>query len=119
MISKVIKYLSTCETIKDISELVSQLRNHFSQFYIEVARIELDMGLKTFHNYVENALGEVNYSKADPILLEQILSNNSTDIDYGDLAFIIGTYIKTTYRSFNQDGENKELARTRKTLKQN
>lgn len=117
MISKIIKYLSDNEKTEDITELITQLRNHFSQFYIEIARIELDMGLKTFHNYVGTAMEEVDYSNADPTLLEQILNNSCSNMDYGDFAFLIASYIKTNSRSIEENSDNKEFVRLRKVLK--
>ena len=75
------------------NELLAQMKNPFSQFYTDVARNDLDIGLKTFHANVELAIEDIRYSRADTVLLFDIYSNFSKNTDYGEAALIIGEYI--------------------------
>ena len=97
MIVNLIDYLNNQsaenEMIND-RELILQLKNPFSQFYVDVARNDLDMGIKTFHKHIENALLKVDYSKRDPILLHKIYNNNfNEEIDCGENALILASYM--------------------------
>ena len=71
------------------------MNNPFSQFYIDVARNDLDVGIKTFHSHIEDAFTKVNLSKADPSLLFELCHNSSNNINYGEYAFIICQYLTT------------------------
>lgn len=76
------------------SELLQELKSPFSQFYFDIARNELDIGLKTFHSYIEHALESVDYRQADTTLLLDIYSNFSKETDYGEHALIIAKHMK-------------------------
>lgn len=74
--------------------LLEQMQSPFSQFYVDVARNDLDMGIKTFHSHIERTLEEVDFKKADASLLFEIYSNFSRETDYGEHAFIIAKHIR-------------------------
>lgn len=84
------------------AELLQELKNPYSQFYFDLARNELDIGLKTFHSHIEYTLESVDYGKVDTTLLQEVYSNFSLETDYGEHALIIGKHIK------NKKGKNKE-----------
>lgn len=99
MIVKVVHHLGGTDSFgQAISQdkLLQQLKSPFSQFYFDVARNDLDMGIKTFHSYIEGMLENVNYENAEPTLLFEVYSNFSEETDYGEHAFIIGKYVSTT-----------------------
>ena len=75
-------------------ELLQELRSPYSQFYFDLARNDLDIGLKTFHSNIEHALDSVDYDKADTTLLQGIYSNFSEEADYGEHALAISRYLK-------------------------
>jgi len=96
MIFKVVKNLEAIdrgESTLNSEELVSQLKNPYSQFYVEVAKLELDIGIKTFHMYVGQANSEIDYLAASPEILYRVYSNSSEDMDYGEHAFLLGSFI--------------------------
>ena len=76
-------------------QLLKQMKNPYSQFYVEVARSDLDIGIKTFHAYVQHSIRNINYSDADTALLFNFYSNFSKDMDCGEAALIIAEYINT------------------------
>ena len=82
----------------DRTQLLDELRSPFSQFYFDIARNELDVGVKTFHSYIEHALESVQYENADAALLFEIYSNFSKETDYGEHALIIAEHIKDARR---------------------
>lgn len=77
----------------ECKKLISQIETPFSQFYVDVARNDLDIGVKSFHQNVTKAVENVNYSVADPNLL--INFNNSVfgKNDYKKQSFVIGAYV--------------------------
>ena len=96
MIISVSEYISDISPERDITNynsLILQLRNHYSQFYFDIARNDLDMGIKTFHGFVSEAISKIDYSKANPVLFKRIFGNSSGDIGYDDQAFILGAYV--------------------------
>ena len=93
MILKVIYFINQNSTSK--AQLLEQMNNPFSQFYIDVARNDLDVGIKTFHSHIEDAFTKVKFSKADTSLLFELSHNSSKNINYGEYAFIIGEYLTT------------------------
>lgn len=97
MIVKAMRYLDGTDDFGNPisqSELLQELKSPFSQFYFDLARNELDIGLKTFHSHIEHALESVDYGKADTTLLLEIYSNFSKEADYGEHALIIGKHMK-------------------------
>ena len=75
-------------------ELLQELKSPYSQFYFDLARNDLDIGLKTFHSNIEHALDSVDYDKADTTLLQGIYSNFSEEADYGEHALAISRYLR-------------------------
>lgn len=75
-------------------ELLNQMQSRYSQFYLDTARYDLDLGIKTFHAFVEAAFNYVDYSNVDPTLLFEIYGDFSNEADYGQHAFIIAKYIR-------------------------
>ena len=96
MIVKARRYLSGTDDFNGTisqEELLQELQDPFSQFYFDLARNELDIGLKTFHTVIEHALESVDYGKADTTLLFGIYGNSSTESDYGAHALMIAKYL--------------------------
>lgn len=97
MIVKVMRYLDGQDDLGhalDEAELLQELKNPYSQFYFDLARNEMDIGLKTFHSHIEYALESVDYGNVDTTLLQDIYSNFSLEADYGEHALIIGKHLK-------------------------
>ena len=97
MIVKVMRYLDGQDDLGhalDEAELLQELKNPYSQFYFDLARNEMDIGLKTFHSHIEYALESVDYGNVDTTLLQDIYSNFSLETDYGEHALIIGKHLK-------------------------
>lgn len=74
-------------------ELLNQMQSKFSQFYLDVARNDLDIGIKTFHAYIKQALNSVDYACVDPNVLSDIYGDFSEEADYGKHAFVIAKRI--------------------------
>ena len=101
VIIKTIRYLDGTDDFGnsiDRTQLLDELRSPFSQFYFDIARNELDVGVKTFHSYIEHALESVQYENADAALLFEIYSNFSKETDYGEHALIIAEHIRNARR---------------------
>lgn len=96
MIKKAIHHLDGFDDIgHEISEeeLLRQMQQPFSQFYLDAARNDLDIGIKTFHAYICQALSNVDYACVEPKVLSDIYGNFSEETDYGKHAFVIAKRI--------------------------
>ena len=97
VIAKAKRYLDGeddfCRPISS-DELLQELKSPYSQFYFDLARNDLDIGLKTFHSNIEHALDSVDYDKADTTLLQGIYSNFSEEADYGEHALASSRYLR-------------------------
>lgn len=96
MIAKAVQKISDISTRKEIldcKELITEMKTPYSQFYFDIARNDLDMGVTSFHRCVQRALSKVDITNADPMLLFQIYSNFTEDMDYGEQAFVLSTYV--------------------------
>lgn len=97
MIVKAIHHLDGVDDFgNSISQerLLREMKSPYSQFYVDVARNDLDIGIKTFHLHIEHTLSYVNYVDTDATLLFEIYSNFSKETDYGEHAFIIAKHMK-------------------------
>lgn len=85
------------------SKLLTQLEDPFSFFYFNLARNELDMGVKTFHSYIEKSILEIDNEKIDKTLCSQIYNFHQEDIDYGQNALLIGHFIFKCMNTVKQE----------------
>lgn len=91
-----------CDSLKGITgkksdmekckNLLMQLNDGFSQFYHNVAREYLEMGVKSFHLYIQQAIEKINYKKVDLDLSYQIFGANPIEQSYGLQAFQLAAY---------------------------
>lgn len=88
-----LRNVSTREEVRACKDLIVQMKTINSQFYFDIARNDLDLGLNSFHKYVQKAMAKVDYSKADPTLLFQIYSGLPEEMDYGEHAFVLSSYV--------------------------
>lgn len=110
MIIKAMHHLNGTDDFgKNISreQLLQQMKNPFSQFYVDVARSDLDIGIKTFHANVQQSIENIRFSRSDTALLFDVYSNFSKNTNYGEAAFIIAEYITNT--KSNQDKVVKQI----------
>ena len=84
-------------------KLLLYIRSPYSQFYVDVARNDLDMGIKTFHEYVDVALSKVDLSAADNGGAFDIYNNFSGEVDYGEQLFTIGSYVANGFKSGDRE----------------
>lgn len=85
------KVLLTLQVSKnEQEELRQQLKNAYSQIYFDIARNDNDMGLKTFHNYIQVALAKINDEEASSTLIADL--SREKPLNYGELAFEISKW---------------------------
>lgn len=91
---------SVCDEIEDmgISELQSEeeemlefLNNGYSSLYVGIASDDKELGCKTFHYYIEDAISKIDEEKIDTSLASRIYGT-SEDITYGTAALHIAEY---------------------------
>lgn len=92
MILKIVGYLENSSN--KYEELLDELGNHYSNFYFDLARNELDVGIKTFHEVLESQILNIDHSNANPERFDEIFGNMAiNNLGYEEKAFIISTYI--------------------------
>ncbi len=90
-------------------ELLSEMEHKYSQFYLDVARNDLDIGIKTYHQYVTHALATLDYASVDPSVLSDIYGDFSEEADYGKHAFVIAKRMRA--KALGIDADTKETGR--------
>ena len=97
MIIKVVNHLESIINKNNFEDeckkFVSQIETPFSQFYVDVSRNDLDIGVKSFHQHITKAVEKVNYSVADHNLLTNFDDSFFEKNDYKKQAFVIGVYV--------------------------
>lgn len=74
-------------------KLLKELVEPYSQFYFDIARNDNDIGTKTFHAYIQNSFEKLDREKEKYGLLIEFANNNGNKLNYGQLAFVIASYI--------------------------
>lgn len=96
VILSLVEYMNNIGNKGNVSsylDLTEQLNNSYSQFYFDIARNDLDMGLKSFHNSIGIAIDKIDYTKTDSSLLSSLCEQYSYELNYGELAFEIASLI--------------------------
>lgn len=73
--------------------ILGELQDAFSLHYKQTARGDLDIGVRTFHHKVYETVSNVDYKKADPVLLYEIFGDEKKEMDYGEQALYMASYI--------------------------
>ena len=97
MILKIVEYLENIENEFESNkyhELLDELDNHFSHFYFDLARNELDVGIKTFHGVLANEISNIDHSNANSEKFDEVFGSTAiNNLGYEKKAFIIGTHM--------------------------
>ena len=87
LIIKIITLLD--EDLASEDEIADMLEQPYSQLYFDVARNELDVGIKSFNEYVTFAFEAIDIEKADPDLLEKVVEKMDSAISNKQLPLIL------------------------------
>lgn len=94
------------EKVKDVSsrrdmdkcrELMASLNDAYSDFYRWIARDDKEMGVKSFHFYIEEAISKIDENSIDKELAVKIFGSNPEDLNYGLQAFQLACYAANHY----------------------
>ncbi len=77
---------------KDKTNLEETLIDKFSQLYYYIATEDKEIGIKSFHSYIEKAVDEIDSSSTDKELKEKIYGDKSIE-QYGLNALNIASYL--------------------------
>ena len=80
--------------------LLLRLNYRLSNFYHELARNDLDMGVKTFHQYINMAFTNIDDSRIDEKVVKDIFGSTIPS-SYGTQAFKIAIYLDKEYSDKN------------------
>ena len=73
-------------------ELKEQLNNPFSQLFFDIARNDMDLGIKTFHAAINRASANVDIESVNRKMSEEIFSGDFDPVDYSFNALDIAKY---------------------------
>ena len=96
IIKNVIKCLKNSSL--DIEKLKCELSSQYSQFYFDISRNERDMGVKSFHSYIKEAIMNLKDNSKFSLLFSKF--------DYGQLAYEVACYIMDSDMLDKCDGKN-------------
>lgn len=85
---------------KDIDEamkIVEELDNAYSNLYWTEAREYLEMSVKKYHLYIEQAIDNIDVDKIDNKFASKVFGKNPAELNYGRSAFQIASYIASKY----------------------
>lgn len=105
--------LSVCESLNEIikekdmekyNELVANLNDNYSSFYLWLAREDLEIGIKSFHFYIDQAMSKIDKDKMDKELTSKVRelfkesNQNMSDIEtlrlnHGKTALYLATHL--------------------------
>ena len=111
LIVNVLNYLRGVPIRREVlseEELKEQLSNPFSQLFFDIARNDMDLGIKTFHAAISRASANVDSENVNRKLSEEIFSGNFEPMDYSLNALDIAKYY-FVLRDFRKN--NKKLNR--------
>lgn len=75
----------------NLEQLRMDLSNPYSQFYFDISRNDRDMGVNTFHSYIEEAILNIQFDNKTSNLLDIMCRGQR--MNYGDLAYEIASYM--------------------------
>ena len=104
-----VKDLSRREDMDECRALMSELTNAFSNIYRYVAREWKEMGVKSFHLYIQKSIEAIDENKIDTELSKKIFGSSPDENNYGLQAFQIAAYAAKKY-SFDNVDEYKKVA---------
>lgn len=93
LIVKIIELLEG--NIATREQIEEALESEYSQLYFDVARNELDLGIKFFREFVYSAFEKIDIESADPDLLEIVVERMNSAISNNQLALIIAEEFRT------------------------
>lgn len=94
------------EKVKDISsrrdmdkcrELMASLNDAYSDFYRWIARDDKEMGVKSFHFYIGEAISKIDDNSINKELAIKVFGSNPEDLNYGLQAFQLACYASDRY----------------------
>lgn len=94
IIMKTMEELEMVETKEEERDLKTAMENSYSQFYFDIARNNIDIGLKSFHGCIQLAY-EGRKKTPDCIKLEQRIGISGVCSDYRAEASLIARHIMT------------------------
>lgn len=105
MIREIYDRLDNIKTLKEVYQyktLLNELGNPFSSFYLHVARELNDIGIKSFHLYIQKAILKIEEEHINMELLQSIYDNKFDKQNYGIDAYKIAAYTLKQNKFFSE-----------------
>ncbi len=92
-----IKNLSKRSDVLVARQILSELSDHFSSIYHYIAREDKEIGIKSFHMCLEDAIKSIDKNKIDSALATRIYGSYFEAINYGQKAMLFAAYVAGKY----------------------
>lgn len=83
--------------------LLANLNNMYSQFYVDIARNDLDIGIKTFHKLIISSIEKIDYTKFN----NSVIGSHIGSHNYASSAYLIAKHLLSL--DLDNDLNNKAL----------
>ena len=111
----IVKIIELFELGFSEEEIHEQVNDPYSQLYFDIARNDLDLGLKTFHSSIEDMLcGRFAFKSTD--VVEDVFPHYDKNLNYGEQAILIAKYVMENYIDEEKDKEKEEQTFLKKVL---
>lgn len=110
VICELYRYIS--ENFNDLSMveyeyIIKDLNNAYSQFYFNQARNIMEMGVTSFHLYIQDAINKIDENKIDKELSKKVYGPNPVEFNYGIQALQLTGYLLNKYSYDNVENYHK------------
>jgi hypothetical protein len=96
-IFEIVKGVSKRDDMNKYRELIASLNDAYSNFYRWIARDDKEMGITSFHLYIEQAINKIDEKAINKELAVKVFGSNPEDINYGLQAFQLACYVSNKY----------------------
>lgn len=81
--------------LADRPQIEAALEDPYSQLYFDVARNELDIGIKSFKEFVSLAFAKIDITNADPELLDSVIARMEDAVSNNQLPLVIAEHSRS------------------------
>lgn len=79
--------------VENGKQILKEINNPFSSFYVLLARENLDMGVKSFHEAINDAIENVDLTRVSGGLSYDIYNGLPDEVSVSENAFILASYL--------------------------
>ena len=106
-------------TMVEYEYIIKDLNNAYSQFYFNQARNILEMGVTSFHLYIQDTINKIDENKIDKELSKKVYGPNPVEFNYGIQALQLTGYLLNKYSYDNVENYHKPKIKKLSNIRDN